>query len=507
LLNACNNGQLLSDSIVFQVVAPLSVNAGRDTNICLGQSTQLLGAYTGGGGVNNVTWTPATGLSATNILNPVASPTAANTSYTLTVTPDGLPACAVSDVVNVGVLQGFNITTPPTTICRGQSVNIATTGDPRYTYTWIPATGLSTTTAPNTVATPDTSTTYTLTATYPGCPAASQSIAITVEPVPTVNAGRDTVLCYGSVLTMSPTVSPAFNAYSYSWTPATVFDFPTSLNPRFTAYDTVTATLTVTTPNGCTGKDSLVLTVVPKFFSNISADTGICPRDSAQLRSAGAVRYQWSPSAGLSSDTVAAPLASPVTTTLYTAITTNALGCRDTQSVEVTVFPAAVVELPDSIRLHPGEQARLDPRGNCLYFDWFPPYGLSADSIANPIANPGVNTRYFLTASTEWGCATRDSIDVFVDPESLIDVPNAFTPGSAPNALFRPSRRGLASIAYFRVYNRWGQKVYETATLDEGWDGRLNGEPQPLGVYIWELDATTLNGRRVKGQGNVTLLR
>ncbi len=507
LLNACGFAQPLTDSIVFQVVAPLSVSAGPDTNICLGMSTVLAGSFTGGGGVSTIVWAPATGLSNPSILNPIATPPA-NQTYTLTVTPDGLPACAVTDAVTIGVLQGFAITTPPTTICRGESVNINVTGDPRYTYAWTPTAGLSTSTAANTVTTPDNTTAYTLTATYPGCSPASQSITITVEPVPVVNAGRDTVLCYGLPLQLSPTVTPAFNAYTYSWTPASEFDFPTSLAPRFIGFDTITATLTVTTPNGCMGKDSLVIAVVPKLFGTLSADTGICPRDSAQFVASGGVRYLWTPSDGLSSDTVAAPLASPVTSTLYTVEVINAIGCRDTQSVEVTIYPAAVVELPDSVRIYPGEVYQMDPRGNCSYFEWFPPYGLTADSIANPVASPEVNTRYFVTATTERGCkAEVDSIDVYVDGESFIAVPNAFTPGREPNAILRPERRGLATINYFRIYNRWGQKVYETNVLDAGWDGRIDGTMQPLGVYIWELDAVTSAGRRVHKQGNTTLLR
>lgn len=507
LLNVCNFAQPLTDSIVFEVVAPITVSAGPDTNICLGQTTVLAGSFTGGGGVNTIAWTPTTGLSNPAILNPTAAP-ATNQTYTLTVTPDGLPACAVTDVVTVGVLQGFAILTPPTTLCRGQSVNINVNGDPRYTYTWTPAAGLSSTTTANTVATPDSTTGYTLTATYPGCTPASQAITITVEPVPVVNAGRDTVLCYGLPLQLAPTVTPAFNSYTYSWTPATVFDFPTSLAPRFVGFDTVTATLTVTTPNGCTGKDSLVISVVPKLFGELSADTGICPRDSAQLVAGGGVHYLWSPARGLSSDTVAAPLASPVTSTIYTVEVINSIGCRDTQSVEVIIYPAAVVELPDSVRIHPGEVYQMDPRGNCSYFKWFPPYGLTADSIANPVASPEVNTRYFVTASTTLGCtAALDSIDVYVDGESFIAVPNAFTPGREPNALLRPERRGLVSINYFRVYNRWGQKVYETNVVDQGWDGRVNGTLQPLGVYIWEVDAMTSAGRRVHKQGNTTLLR
>jgi len=505
--NPCGQEQLLTDSIQFEVVAPITVNAGPDKNICIGMSTTLAGSFTGGGAVNTISWTPAATLTGANTLTPTATPTT-NTTYTLTVAPASLPSCAVTDQVNIGVLQGFNINTPNTTICRGGSVPISVTGDPRYTYLWTPPTGLSSTTTPNTTATPDTTRSYILRATYPGCPDSTQSILITVEPVPVVNAGRDTILCFDQRLMLRPQVSPTwFTQYSYSWTPAQEFLNPMVLNTTFLADTTTTATLTVTTPNGCVGSDAVVLTVVPKFFSEISADTAICPLDTAQLRAGAGVRYIWSPGYSLSADTVAQPTAFPTVTTVYTVITTSVEGCRDTQQVQVRVFPAAVLSLPDSIRLHPGEVTQFDPGGNCVYFAWTPPIGLSSPSVANPVVNPPVNTRYFVEARTEWGCPTRDSIDVYVDPETWLDVPNAFTPGSAPNAVFRPERRGLASITYFRIFNRWGQKVFETSTLDAGWDGTYGGQPQPMGVYVWEIDATTANGRRVRKQGNVTLLR
>jgi gliding motility-associated-like protein len=59
----------------------------------------------------------------------------------------------------------------------------------------------------------------------------------------------------------------------------------------------------------------------------------------------------------------------------------------------------------------------------------------------------------------------------------------------------------------FRVYNRWGQKVFETQQIDEGWDGVYNDHPQPVGVYVYIVEAVTRSGRYFYKQGNVTLIR
>ncbi|HEY0109146.1 MAG TPA: gliding motility-associated C-terminal domain-containing protein, partial [Fibrella sp.] len=251
--------------------------------------------------------------------------------------------------------------------------------------------------------------------------------------------------------------------------------------------------------------------VVAKFI-DVSNDTALCPRDTAHLRVTSANNVPiasviWTPDLYLSNDTSFTPLAYPVVTTRYFVTGRDTNFCLDTGSVLVTIKPEAVILLPDSTRIYPGESYQMDPGGNCLYFNWFPPYGLSADTIANPVAKPEVNTRYFVDATTEFGCTTRDSIDVFVNVDSYVDMPNAFTPGSAPNAILYPSHRGLVSLKYFRVYNRWGVKVFESNDLAKGWDGTFNGEPQPMGVYVYVVEATTPTGRRFYKQGNITLIR
>ncbi|WP_157977329.1 gliding motility-associated C-terminal domain-containing protein, partial [Taibaiella helva] len=147
----------------------------------------------------------------------------------------------------------------------------------------------------------------------------------------------------------------------------------------------------------------------------------------------------------------------------------------------------------------------VEPGTNCLYFSWFPPSGLSATNIADPLMNPAVRTRYFVTATTEHGCLVKDSMDVLVE-KTVIDMPNAFAP-SGTNRVFKPAKRGIAQLKSFTIFNRWGNKVYSSANIDEGWDGTKDGKALPMGVYIYTIEAVTDSGETFTQQGNVTLIR
>ncbi len=182
-------------------------------------------------------------------------------------------------------------------------------------------------------------------------------------------------------------------------------------------------------------------------------------------------------------------------------------GCTDTARVAVTVKAGAVLEAGDSATIYPGEKYQLNAATNCTYITWFPSTGLSDAHITNPVASPLVSTRYIATGITEFGCKVQDSVDIRVSKETLLDLPNAFTPGNGSNSKFKILKRGIADLKSFSIYNRWGQKVFETANIDEGWDGSFNGKPQPFGVYVYEVIAVTSSGEDFVKTGNVTLIR
>jgi gliding motility-associated-like protein len=96
-------------------------------------------------------------------------------------------------------------------------------------------------------------------------------------------------------------------------------------------------------------------------------------------------------------------------------------------------------------------------------------------------------------------------VEAIINP--LLDVPNAFTPGRfGQNAIVRVQGFGIASMV-FRIYNRFGQMVFESNNPNEGWDGNFKVNPQPMGVYAYTLEATYFDGKKTTRKGDVTLIR
>jgi gliding motility-associated-like protein len=87
-------------------------------------------------------------------------------------------------------------------------------------------------------------------------------------------------------------------------------------------------------------------------------------------------------------------------------------------------------------------------------------------------------------------------------------MPTGFTPnGDGKNDYFKPFMVGITNLTYFRVYNRWGQLMFSTAKLNDGWDGRVTGGEQPSGTYVWMVQGTTRDGKVITKKGTVTLIR
>lgn len=121
------------------------------------------------------------------------------------------------------------------------------------------------------------------------------------------------------------------------------------------------------------------------------------------------------------------------------------------------------------------------------------------------IVAPGI---YFATVNIN-NCYSSDTITV--NPDCYMDIPNVFSPnGDGINDYFYPRSLLTRGLTHFtmNIYNRWGQLIFETTSLDgAGWDGKMNGVRQPQGVYVYVIDATFRDGQKEHHQGNVTLMR
>ncbi len=427
-------------------------------------------------------------------------------TYWLQVTDFG---CKGVDTIDVKIIYDtLNFYNHDTAICRGSIVATFVTGNIDQTYQWRPTAGIAMSTTINPVILADTSATYTLTTSMPLCPDRIDSFHLDVQPNPTVYIGDNRMVCQFDSLRIIATVKPNwYTHYIYNWSPATFLDNSTTNAVTFTAGNYTQLMLTVSTPAGCAGKDSAELIVRPGNFADMKTVFDICPRDSVQFKPTGGIAYEWHPGIYLDDSFAMAPIVKAITSQQYRMIATSLYGCKDTFSVRVNVHPAAVLILGNTATIYPGQSYHITPQTNCTHFAWTPATGLDNAYVSDPIAKPEVNTRYIVHAANEWGCKVTDSIDIQVEPGTLLDLPNAFTPGSGSNSKFFVIKNGIADLKYFRIFNRWGNKVFETTSIDQGWDGTFNGVPQPFGVYVYEIGAVTSQGKNFEKHGNVTLIR
>ncbi len=141
------------------------------------------------------------------------------------------------------------------------------------------------------------------------------------------------------------------------------------------------------------------------------------------------------------------------------------------------------------------------------YYNWSPAGAVNDPTLPNPVATLDRPTTLVLTAFTDVGCATTDSVHIRVFKGPELYVPNAFTPnGDGKNDRFSFLAVGMRKVDYFRVYNRLGQLVYDGISFD-GWDGRLGGIDQPTGTYVWMISGEDYNGNAYRKKGSLQLIR
>jgi hypothetical protein len=443
-----SSGSCSATGTVAVTVNPAPVApAGAAVAFCSGGSARL-----GAGAVNGLTysWSPATGLSSSTAANPTvtltnSTSTTITQTYTLTVTNAAGCVGTSSVAVTVTLLPVANAGTAKT-MCSGGSAQLGAVPMNSVTYSWTPATGLSSASAANPTVTLTNTTsapiiqTYTLTVTSGAGCTSTAAVAVTVNPLPTANAGTAVALCSGGSAQLG---AAAVAGATYSWSPATGLSSATAANPTVTLTNstgvptTQTYTLTVTNAGGCASTASVAVTVNPAPVANAGADVAFCSGGSAQLGAvavAGAT-YSWSPATGLSSATAANPSVTltnstgAATTRTYTLTVTNAGGCTSTSTVAVTVSPQPVAAPGAATTSCSGSASQLGAAavsGNT--YAWSPATGLSSATAANPTVtltsttNAPIIQTYTLTVTNAGGCTSTGTVAVTVLP--------AVTPGT-----------------------------------------------------------------------------
>lgn len=401
-----SNSCLAIDSLLLTVNPLPFISAGIDTFICAGDSVQLLA-----NGGESYSWFPGSTLTDSLVNNPLAFPLE-STQYT--VTANDTNQCINSDSVWVFILDALAADAGMNdTICFGDTTNLLATGGDKYS--WLPIDGLSAANISDPMAFPLVTTMYTVTVNPDSdCPGVD-SVLVIVNANPIIEVMSDTALCNGDSLQLQ-----AAGATSYVWEPGTYLSNPLISNPIAFPSATINYIITGTADNGCSAASSITITVNELPPVDAGSDSSICSGDTIQLTGSGAVDYLWSPEAFLSQADGAMPLAFPDSTVTFYLTGTAASGCFSTDSVQIIVISAELVDAGMDTFICIGDSITLNATGGSQY-SWSPSSSLSNPLIATPIAFPTITTIYTVTAGIAANCSFTDTIVLQVNALPVVD--------------------------------------------------------------------------------------
>lgn len=259
----------------------------------------------------------------------------------------------------------------------------------------------------------------------------------------------------------------------------------------------------------------VVLPVPPIIL--FPSDTNICQRDTINLRaiSADALGFKWSPLYNIADSVGTSVKAWPQYSLKYFVEIPFANGCVVDTFANIHVKQITADAGPNR-QISDGAKTILGgPNtsvGSDYTYSWTPNQFLDNVASPNPTADPAYDFTYYLNVSTYLNdsvtCYANDTVVISVGCDN-IHLPNAFIPGSTNSTTnhFGILNKEIVKLDYFRIFDRWGNKVFETSDPTQGWDGMENGTYAQVGVYVWEIQGYCTTGKRFTRSGNVSLLR
>lgn len=218
--------------------------------------------------------------------------------------------------------------------------------------------------------------------------------------------------------------------------------------------------------------------------------------------------YKWTPGADLDKDNGTAVISGVLHTTPYRVIETDSNGCQDDTTVYANIVePIPLVDWADTIVI--GDEVTLPAEKTNLHiFKWNPSGGLSCTNCSFPKARPLKDTVYNLNVTDVYGCFNTDVVyTIKVRPETFVKMPTIFTPNSdGHNDLVHVNGWGIKELVEFKIFNRWGQMLYSSTNLTEGWDGKFNGALQNSDVYVYKVKVKTWRDAEISQEGYINLV-
>lgn len=419
------------DSVLVRIISPsIDVVALTPTNICQGMSVQL--QANNNTNDNNITWTPPFGLNDPSSANPVATPLL-STIYTATL---AIAGCSVSDQVTINVdTLFFPVLIEDTTVCQNYGVQLAELLNSTGNYSWSPPSNLSDPSVSGPLATPDQTTTYTLTASsqHNYC---SQTASVTVQVISAdvdISGDEYREICLGDTVFLNAISAPGGSLVN--WSPSFYVSSPTGANVFSVPDESITLIATYNV-NNCIVYDSVRIRVDSLPFSDIMRvpDKSVyCPGDTVYLISTTYepasfpdIDLKWGPFGGIETPDSLWNLVITATLTHTFERQINNRGCSrlDTVLVNVAQPPDLEISFTPNV-ICPGESVQItltvDPPGTTVEWDANPT--LSCTDCLNPVAMPTSTTQY--TVSTpDAPCPSGASVLVPVLPAPALNLAN-----------------------------------------------------------------------------------
>ncbi len=455
---------------------PVAVISSTVTSVCSGQTATLTGSggttYQWSGGSNAVT--PA-----------ITVTPAATTTYSLQVTSGGCSNDTTLTIqvntIPVGAISGNQ------NICSGQTTLLTASGATSYQWS-----GGSTATTATITVSPLVTTTYTVTPSNGGCVGNSVSVTVTVTPTPNgAISASSTSICTGQSVTLT-----ASGGGTYQWSGGA-----SSILSTVNSSPVSTTTYYLQTSNGtCIDNDSIVIQVMG--LSLITGNQVICAGQTTILSASGATSYQWS---GGSNANTANITVAPLNTTSYYVTGTSACGSSMDTAI-VVVNPGPAIDITNTYTtIFTGGSVQLNATGGVSYI-WTAGSSLSCNNCPDPIAYPTVPVTYIVTGTDAFGCTGSDTVTINpIVIDHQLYMPNCITPNEdGTNDIFFGYGINIKKLT-MRVFDRWGELIFESDEKTKGWDGTMNGNYVQLGVYVYTVHCEWIDGVSDDRKGIVTV--
>ena len=511
--NSCNNGVFKYD---FQL--PLTVaNFNAPPLLCEGSTIQLVStSYLAA----SVQW-HFSDDNSTVFGNSVVHTFNAPGTYTITLTAQNPITCNAVDTISrtVTVIAPIVESLSDVTVCAGVPIQLGqVSADPNAVYTWTPNDGnLSDVNGPLPIFTGSSSASYQLLIQHDVCTdTLTQNVLV---PQLSLTLPNDTSLCVPDNVDLIAAINPANGSLIWSSSP----DFSSPLNSNtqdlsinvfVNGMQTYFAQLT---NQGCAVEDSVSVYMVGDQ-ATIQGDFTACYGDTISLSVLNpnpSFNYQWQSSAqllnGQGSSSVELILTAG-TEVSVSAATPSGCFAQDTVQVTVSSLNASTVNAsasPMVVLEGTAVQLNATPVNSNFNYTWTPTFGINNPNIYNPLAIVEATTTYFVVV-TDGDCVQQDSVTVrvvdFICGRPTVYVPNAFTPNLDQQNEWLYVRGNFITELDFKVFDRWGELVFETQDQSVGWNGYFKGKEVDPAVFVYYLRTVCEGGEIYFEEGNITVL-